>query len=67
MDKLLKRILLDLVIIIGVSAIINYAYSAITGIDFYSSFFSFRFLSSIVITCVAFTIGVIIRYYRGKL
>ena len=67
MKKLLKRILLELVIIIGVSAITTYIYSTIKGIDFSSSFFSFGRLSSIVITCVVFTIGDIIRYYRGKL
>jgi hypothetical protein len=67
MKKLLKKIFLDMVIIIGVSVITNYVYSTIKGIDFPSSLFSFGPLSSIVMMCVAFTIGDVIKYCRGKL
>ncbi len=67
MKKLLKRILLEWVIIIGVTAIMHYIFSIIKGRDFSSSFFSIDPLSSIVIMCVVFTIGDIIKYYRGKI
>lgn len=67
MKKLLKRILLEWVIIIVVSAIMGYIFSITKGRDFSTSFFSFDHLSSIVIICVVFAIGDIIRYYRGKL
>lgn len=67
MKKILKRTLLQWVIIIGVTAIMHYIFSIIKGRDFSFSFFSFGTLSSIVIMCVVFTIGNIIRYYRGTL
>jgi uncharacterized Tic20 family protein len=67
MKRLVKRILLNLAIFIGISIIIALVYSEIKGIGFYSTFFSFGSLSNLLIFTFVYTVGDIIRYRRGKI